>query len=476
MRDSWRRRARPDAGHVHIRHFVGAAAIALGVLAVPFAAGAFASHGNGGHAHPAGQASAAAQAAAGVGVRAPGHRHPNGASSAHSYFKYIKVIRDGHTKRIVVVVENAAGRAVQRVVGSRDPFLGVGTGSIGAVSCPAVGRCVAVGGSSALSWNGTTWTKDTLPKPPHPVGLEAVSCTDATHCLAAGSYEANYNQYPFAERLSGSTWSVLPNPPAIAHASGTIMGVACPSATACVAVGEDGATENGSGNQMPYATEWNGTSWRQTSIPVPPGYKNPIGNLDSVSCESATDCTAVGFYGTGYNPGTVALAEHWNGSAWSLEKVPLPTRSPDANLTAVSCVPGGCEAVGFLVSKSTGNELGYSARWTGAAWIAATRTYTPRGSISPELYGISCTSASACVAVGNSGHSGPQGSDRLLIETFNGTSWSLANAPQPNSSELHGVSCSAARSCTAVGDTFGYGFNRLALGSNGITWVVETTP
>jgi hypothetical protein len=317
---------------------------------------------------------------------------------------------------------------------------------------------------------------DTLPKPPNPADLEAVSCADATHCLAAGSYDYKNNQYPFAVQLSGSTWSVLPNPPAIANASGTIMSVACTSATACVAVGEDGATENGSGSQMLYATEWNGTSWRQASIAVLPGYKNPTGNLNSVSCDSATDCTAVGFYGTGYNPGTVPLAEHWNGTAWSLEKVPLPTKSADANLTAVSCVPGSCEAVGFLVAKSTGSELGYSARWNGTTWTADTRTYAPHGSISPELYGISCTSASSCVAVGNSGYSGPEGSDRLLIEAFNGTSWSLAKAPQPNSSELHGVSCSAAGSCTAVGDTFGGGFNRLALGSNGNTWAIETTP
>lgn len=405
---------------MHVRHVAGAAAVAVTVLTGPFAAGALTSHG--GH----GQAS---------------HRF------------------------------NASGR----------PFLSTGSGRIASVSCRSTTSCTAVGSASgraasALSWNGTGWTLDTMPKPPHPAGLDAVSCADATDCVAVGSYEYQYNQYPFAEQLSGTTWRVLPNPPAIANASGDIMGVACSSPTSCVAVGEDGATESGSGSQMPYAAEWNGTSWQQSALPIPPGYKNPTGILSSVSCESATDCTAVGFFGTGYNPGTVALAEHWNGTTWSLKKVPLPTTSADANLTAVSCVPAGCEAVGYLVAKSTGRELGYSTSWNGTAWTADKLTYAPHGSISPELYGITCTSTTSCVAVGNSGHSGPQGADRLLIEAFNGTSWSVPKAPQPNESELHSVACSAVGSCTAVGDTFGGGFNHLALGLKGGTWAIEKTP
>ena len=65
------------------------------------------------------------------------------------------------------------------------------------------------------------------------------------------------------------------------------------------------------------------------------------------------------------------------------------------------------------------------------------------------LNAISCTSSAFCVAVGSSGAD-------ILVETWDGSAWSLTvSNPHPANpqNELHGVSCRSATSCVAVGFT-----------------------
>ena len=65
---------------------------------------------------------------------------------------------------------------------------------------------------------------------------------------------------------------------------------------------------------------------------------------------------------------------------------------------------------------------------------------------------MSCTSASACTAVGYYA----SGSTYVtLAERWNGTKWSIQHTPNPTGapgSWLDGVSCASASTCTAVGD------------------------
>ena len=78
----------------------------------------------------------------------------------------------------------------------------------------------------------------------------------------------------------------------------------------------------------------------------------------------------------------------------------------------------------------------------------------PDETLSGLLSGVSCTSATSCVAVGWSGDAGP-----ALVEAWNGLSWvaqptSARVCPHRSSclsSPLSGVSCSSPVACTAVG-------------------------
>jgi hypothetical protein len=95
----------------------------------------------------------------------------------------------------------------------------------------------------------------------------------------------------------------------------------------------------------------------------------------------------------------------------------------------------------------------YSAAWNGTAWTAQAVLPVPSGASSVTPTGVSCTSATACTAVGFSRESGSPDAELTLAEAWNGTSWSVQDTPNPaaNSNALEGVSCVTAGSCVAVG-------------------------
>src|SRR5215467_10681355 len=87
---------------------------------------------------------------------------------------------------------------------------------------------------------------------------------------------------------------------------GQIESVSCVTATACTAVG---SYSNTSGATVTLAEAWNGTSWKKHRTPNPVGGNSPT--LLGVSCTAANFCEATGFGPPGDN------AEVWNGSSWS---------------------------------------------------------------------------------------------------------------------------------------------------------------
>lgn len=92
-------------------------------------------------------------------------------------------------------------------------------------------------------------------------------------------------------------------------------------------------------------------------------------------------------------------------------------------------------------------------RWNGSAWaIQSTPGLTGGQSYANLLEGVSCTSATACTAVGYSAGPVPV----TLAMRWNGTSWTLQPTADPTDAQssdrqLEGVSCLSATACRAVG-------------------------
>jgi hypothetical protein len=174
--------------------------------------------------------------------------------------------------------------------------------------------------------------------------------------------------------------------------------VSCASRTDCTAVGN--YYPIGGFQPLALAEHWNGISWSIQPVSYPAA---PTGNLAGVSCSSPAACTAVG------DSNGTPLVERWNGSSWTSQPAPNPSTLFGSVLTAVSCAtPTDCTAVGSynVVANQSGGET-YTMlviHWTGGSW-SLQPTPARSNSSGDLLYGVSCTSPTACVAVGyDDGH------------------------------------------------------------------------
>jgi hypothetical protein len=125
---------------------------------------------------------------------------------------------------------------------------------------------------------------------------------------------------------------------------------------------------------------------------------------------------------------------------------------------------------------STNATLTLAENWNGTTWTLQS-TPTPSGATSSGLSGVSCTSASACTSVGWYGVS--PGAYETLAETWNGTTWAIQSTPNrtaATSSYLFGVSCTSASACTATGYDLSPSYKALAERWNGTTWTLQSTP
>ena len=361
------------------------------------------------------------------------------------------------------------------------------------MSCASSKNCVAVGnnqnandnrgGPLVQTWNGKSWKTVSVKLPAKAIAGElfSVSCPSANACVAVGLWlNASDTGFPLAETWNGKAWA--PTTMATAPKGSTaqfINSVSCAAAKSCVAVGEY-VTFTGT---TAIAESWNGKTWTTSKPPVPA--HSVVGDLNAVSCTSATRCIAVGTSST--NTGGFVLADSWNGKSWAKMSVQPPASSKnDADLTGVSCSSAtSCFAVG-AGTATTGRPLGltsFTERWNGKTW-AAVKVSWPKGTSNSNLVGVSCRSATSCLTVGyvdiNANDGGNTG--RAAAASWNGKTWTATKVAAPakgKASLFNSVSCPSTTTCLAAGQlspfksTEGSG---LAGRWNGKSWSLVTTP
>jgi hypothetical protein len=362
-------------------------------------------------------------------------------------------------------------------------------GKLFGVSCTSASACTAVGSEEpagrtvtmVLRWDGTSWSVQATSAGD---SLNGVSCTSVSACTAVGAV----NNATLAERWDGTRWSAQTTPSPNGALPSRLGAVSCASTNACTAVGfSDGADWPGYLNQdnpAPVVESWNGTSWsvQSTPTPTPPGSLNIYRwSLDAVSCPSANACVAVGsvFYGTQL----VTLAEHWDGTQWSIQTTPNPNSRPWTGqgyktLDAVSCSSAtACTAVGEF-PNSSGTEVALVERWNGTSWSIQTPP-SPTGAQSWGFGGVSCTSETVCTAVGSLRNSA--GTYKTLAERWNGSTWSIQTTPSPTAARAAGLyapSCTSATACTALGQFTNSAGNYVTFAErwNGTSWSIQSIP
>ncbi len=280
---------------------------------------------------------------------------------------------------------------------------------------------------------------------PNPPGatysvLDGVSCTSTTNCFAVGSSGDGSVSSTLIERWNGTSWAIIPSPNPTGATDSALNDVSCTSITNCFAVGTGGVGT--------LVERWDGTSWAIVPSPNPTG--EPQNVLTDVSCVSATSCFAVGWFGHTFGPRDTlfeTLVERWNGTSWAIVPSPNPIGSPYSNLFGVSCTSAtNCFAVGFSGSNAGPPFSTLIERWDGTSW-AIVPSPNPSAATSSHLYGVSCSSTDSCFAVGYF-----VGSTTFptLVERWDGTSWAIVPSPI-STGALNDVSCTSTTNCLAVG-------------------------
>jgi hypothetical protein len=198
--------------------------------------------------------------------------------------------------------------------------------------------------------------------------------------------------------------------------------------------------------------------------------------LYDIACEPASTsaCTAVGKQ-TSKGGTTSPYAQYWNGGTWANQSAATPEGSTAGELQADTCLSKtSCVAAGSYTTVKGTFSLVES--WNGTSWSIQS-TPNPEGASSTSLRGVSCKVITACVAVGSSVKSGK----RTAVALFGKSgSWSLQTVPLPEgatASELTGVDCSSSTSCIAVGEYVVSGVNwAMAATWNGTEWTLHLPP
>jgi hypothetical protein len=271
-------------------------------------------------------------------------------------------------------------------------------------------------------WDGAVWTIVTSPLPSGAIGgwLRAVSVVSATDVWAVGQYHAGSGDYlVLVEHWNGTAWKTVSS--GILGTDLEANGVDAISATDVWLVGIQGRQTMGV--LRTFAAHWDGSTWTAVATP---NKRNSVDDvLQAVSGTAADDVWAVGgwsdvnrFYG---------LAEHWNGSAWSIVKSP-----------ATAFVANGVAAISpadaWLVSTDGNGNFLETQHWDGVSW---TSTSNVPGS-EADGDAISAAGPNDIWLMGTT----YQGIRVPLPEHWNGSAWTKVSTDYPVAAalEMHGVS------------------------------------
>jgi hypothetical protein len=387
------------------------------------------------------------------------------------------------------------------------PLAPVSLNVLEGIFCTSRTRCWAVGSQAGsggkgivnqvMRWNGTRWRKASVANPGGTGAdstneLFAVRCLAAANCWAVGERSAGGAMFNEALHWNGTKWRAVPTP----HPGGTGDGKiseledsTCVTPTNCWAVGDFGSrTEGPMEQRMNQVLHWNGKSWTRLRVVNPGGTRTGhVNTLYSVRCNSASDCTAVGDYGTTAANGVLHnQALHWNGRTWSRVNTPNPggTKPYGENeIFAMGCgAANNCWGAGIYGStKSPGTNLNEMLHWNGKTWTKVA-VLNPGGTgtgAGNQLDATTCVSSADCWAVGNFGSTTVGvGVGRNAAQHWNGRIWRRVKTPNPGGTaagelnELTGVRCVSSTNCWAVGimANLTTGYRDEILHWNGKTW------
>jgi hypothetical protein len=237
----------------------------------------------------------------------------------------------------------------------------------------------------------------------------SVSCASAGNCTIGGTYrDSSGATQAFIIDETDSVWGTAEEAPGTSGLNSgdgaTITSVSCASAGNCTVGGFYKASK---GNEAFVLTETNGTWGTAEAAPGTSGLNTGDGaSVNSVSCASAGNCTVGGYYTTSSPAGTEAFVlTETNGTWGTAEEAPgtsgLNTK-PSGQVTSVSCASAGNCTVGGEYNTPTAEDP-FVLTQTNGTWGTAEEA-PGSGSLntgnSATVDSVSCSSAGNCALGG----------------------------------------------------------------------------
>jgi hypothetical protein len=334
--------------------------------------------------------------------------------------------------------------------------------TLSAISCATASACFAVGfgfttssrfQAVSLRWNGTRWSAVQPRRPRANTTLDGVSCPGPRNCYAVGTANDKFNSpaHPLVEHWNGQRWSTRPIPTAPRGTS--LNAVSCATGTACTAVGSAGVNSS----RLLVADLSKGT-WRTSGVADPPQAIRDSGGFNHVSCSAPRVCTAIFRYIDQGEALTWATASRGPTGGF---RVTVPARDVSSDFaTGISCRAAGCTLVGAKdASDGRGDDQGTGTAfaWRGQDGHFVTQAVPqPPGTEGGRLSKVSCTGAGFCAATtlgADSFFSVPDQDPSVAVRPSQHGAWRYP----PNASHgfLSGLSCTSASFCLALGSAAG---------------------
>jgi hypothetical protein len=356
--------------------------------------------------------------------------------------------------------------------------------SVDAVSCAAAGECAAVGRYTdpagdhpafVRTMSGGSWSDAT------PVtfgaGVEsanpdaratAVSCPAVGECVAGGRFsDGSGDPRGFVVTMTSGGWGtaepitfpagIESSPPSV-----YVRSLSCGATGACAAGGD---FANAGGGERAYVVSMTGGTW-STATPVTMTVLgiNPDANVRTIDCVTADECVAGGQLALTFGQQNAFVMTRTGGTWGAAQLVTFApgvdaVTSDDRTVSVACAVPGECVAGGSFLDAD-GNSPAFVVTMTGGVWGAADPVVFAPGveSATPDAQvdSVTCTAPGECVAGGRFADAG--GGIQAFVMAMTGGVWGTAtpvtySVPQDATpfARVSSVSCVATGACVAGG-------------------------
>jgi hypothetical protein len=353
-----------------------------------------------------------------------------------------------------------------------------------------IGSAALLGGMPPAAATTTTWSVVPSPSPGTGVfnavfaSVSAVSPTDAwavgrdnSPCATAPARTSSAcDDHTLAEHWDGASWTAVATPDR-GGSSNSLNGVAAIAADDVWAVGSsDNATR---GVTRTLAEHWNGTDWSIVRTKNNSTAFGAVSVFTSVAAVGPRKVWAAGYAITAGGGSIEMLFERWNGTRW--RKFPSPTLGGFQFATGLAVVSArDIWAVGYDASGSPSRNV--SAHWDGTSWTLVPTPNIAGGTPADnKLQGVAAVSSNDVWAVGWENNIDGLNKQQTITMHWDGSAWTVVPSPNPNTSggELFAVTALSSTDVWAVGESRNFDTGEqssLTMQWDGSVWTVVPSP